>query len=157
MVVESSLPLYHSTFSILELECGALLFLSALTALSDQSQEEVVGLPTSQPQLQQQLGMLGMFCTLSILFQFSVHLILWTGKVFGRTFLGTFADSCGQCFDQAIYQRFAPNGVVYDACAGWGGRLLGAPLGDDCLSYKLTTGFESLLAQTDTLNIFDFP
>eukprot|EP00434_Breviolum_minutum_P015692 symbB.v1.2.013825.t1/scaffold990.1/size146246/7 len=29
----------------------------------------------------------------------------------------------------AIYQRFAPNGVVYDACAGWGGRLLGARLG----------------------------
>ena len=29
---------------------------------------------------------------------------------------------------EAIYQRFAPGGVVYDACAGWGGRLLGAPL-----------------------------
>lgn len=29
----------------------------------------------------------------------------------------------------AIYQRFAPGGVVYDACAGWGGRLLGARLG----------------------------
>eukprot|EP00913_Durusdinium_trenchii_P022177 g20837.t1 len=29
----------------------------------------------------------------------------------------------------AIYQRFAPQGIVYDACAGWGGRLLGAYLG----------------------------
>eukprot|EP00435_Cladocopium_sp_Y103_P012861 s2477_g3.t1 len=40
----------------------------------------------------------------------------------------------------AIYQRFAPGGVVYDACAGWGGRLLGARLGgelSDLLSPEL--------------------
>ncbi|CAJ1360415.1 unnamed protein product [Effrenium voratum] len=29
----------------------------------------------------------------------------------------------------ALYRRFAPGGVVYDPCAGWGGRLLGARLG----------------------------
>ena len=39
---------------------------------------------------------------------------------------------------QAIYQRFAPGGVVYDACAGWGGRLLGAPLVPQCPTERVS-------------------
>ncbi len=129
-VVECSLPLYHLTFSTLWLECRALLF-SVCFARSKRSiaggGSWIANFPASVAAAAWNAWNT---CSLSIHFWYSFHLILLTGKIFGRTFFGTFADSCGPHFDQAIYQRFAPNGVVYDACAGWGGRLLGAPLGD---------------------------